>query len=139
MKRIRNVAAVLALTAVLVAPRAEAQVQLGWNSSLAVLCLNASCSQIQFTLSLSGLKATDNNGLAVPAGIVALNSPGYPTQFTIDILTGPGVFSSASVTSGGTWLTNIVNGQLTLLNNQTTTPYGSAPVTIIADLTACGA
>lgn len=139
MKRIRNVAAVLALTAVLVAPRAEAQVQLGWNSSLSVLCLNASCSQIQFTLSLSGLKATDNNGLAVPAGIVALNSPGYPTQFTIDILTGPGVFSSASVTSGGTWLTNIVNGQLTLLNNQTTTPYGSAPVTIIADLTAGGA
>jgi hypothetical protein len=140
MKRIRGVVAGLALAAVMFAPRAaEAQVQLGWNSSLTVLCLNAGCTQIQFTLNLSGLKPTDNNGNAVPAGIVALNSPGYPTQFTIDILSGAGVFANATVTSGGTWSTSLVNGALTILNSQTATPYASAPVTVVVDLTVGGA
>jgi hypothetical protein len=139
MKRIRGVVAGLALAAVMFAPRAaEAQVQLGWNSSLAVLCLNAGCTTIQFTLSLSGLKPTDNNGAPVPAGIVALNSPGYPTQFTIDIFSGPGVFVNAAVTSGGSWSTLLVNGDLQILNSQTSSPFASAPVTVVADLTAGG-
>ena len=140
MKRIRAVVAALALGAVLVAPRrAEAQVQLGWNSSLAVICLNLSCTNVQFTLSLSGLKPTDNDGNPVPAGIVALNSPGYPTQFTIDIFNGPGIFSTASVISGGTWSTNIFNGGFTAQNNQIATPFSSAPVVVNATLTAAGA
>ncbi len=140
MKRIRGIVASLALAAVVVAPRtAEAQVQLGWNSSLQVLCLNSGCSQIQFTLLLSGLKPTDNNGNPVPAGIIALNSPGFPTQFTIDILSGPGVFVNAAVTSGGSWTTFLVNGDLTILNNQIATPFASAPVTVVVDLTAGGA
>jgi hypothetical protein len=140
MKRIRGVVAGLALAAVMFAPRAaEAQVQLGWNSSLQVLCLNAGCSQIQFTLSLGGLLPTTNTGAAVPAGILALNSPGYPSQFTIDIFSGAGVFANATVTSGGTWSTSLVNGALTVLNSQTATPYAAAPVTIVADLTAGGA
>jgi hypothetical protein len=139
MKRIRGVVAGLALAAVMFAPRAaEAQVQLGWNSSLSALCLNAGCTQIQFTLSLSGLKPTDNNGLAVPAGIVALNSPGYPTQFTIDIFSGAGVFANAVVTSGGTWTTSLINGALTVSNSQIATPFASAPVTVVVDLTAGG-
>jgi hypothetical protein len=140
MKRIRGVVAGLALAAVMFAPRAaEAQVQLGWNSSLAVLCLNAGCTQVQFTLSLSGLKPTDNNGNPVPAGIIALNSPGYPTQFTIDIFSGPGLFTNAVVTSGGTWSTLLLNGNLQILNAQTTSPFASAPVTVVADLTVGGA
>jgi hypothetical protein len=140
MKRIRGVVAGLALAAVMFAPRAaEAQAVLGWNSSLQVLCLNAGCTQIQFTLVLSGLQPTDNGGNPVPAGIIALNSPGYPTQFTIDILSGTGVFANATVTSGGSWNTNLVNGSLTILNSQFATPYAAAPVTVVADLTASGA
>jgi hypothetical protein len=140
MKRIRGVVAGLALAAVMFAPRAaEAQVQLGWNSSLAVLCLNAGCTQVQFTLSLGGLLPTDNNGNPVPAGILALNSPGYPTQFTIDIFSGAGVFANATVTSGGTWTSVLQNGALTVQNSQTVSPFTSAPVTVVADLTAGGA
>lgn len=140
MKRIRGVVAGLALAAVMFAPRAaEAQVQLGWNSSLAVLCLNAGCTQVQFTLSLSGLLPTDNNGNPVPAGILALNSPGYPTQFTIDIFSGAGVFANATVTSGGTWVSFLQNGALTVQNSQILSPFTAAPVTVVADLTAGGA
>jgi hypothetical protein len=137
MKRIRAVVAALALGAVLVAPRqAEAQVQLGWNSSLSVICLNLACTNVQFTLSLSGLKPTDNDGNPVPAGITGLSSPGYPTQFTIDIFGGPGVFSSVSVVSGGTWSTVLFGGGLTAQNSQIVSPFASAPVIINATLTA---
>jgi hypothetical protein len=137
MKRIRGVVAVLALSVVLVAPRqAEAQVQLGWNSSLSVICLNLACTDVQFTLSLSGLKPTDNNGNAVPAGITGLNSPGYPSQFTIDIFGGPGVFSNVSVVSAGTWNTVLFGGGFTAQNSQIASPFASAPVTINATLTA---
>ena len=136
MKRIRGVVAVLALSVVFVAPRrAEAQVQLGWNSSLAVVCLNLACTNVQFTLSLSGLKPTDNNGNPVPAGITGLNSPGYPSQFTIDIFGGPGVFSSVSVVSAGTWKTVLFGGGFTAQSSQTATPFAAAPVTINATLT----
>jgi hypothetical protein len=139
MKRIRGVVAALALGAVLVAPRqAEAQVQLGWNSSLAVVCLNLACTNVQFTLSLSGLKPTDNNGNPVPAGIIALNSPGYPTQVTLDIFNGPGIFTFAQVVSPGTWSTFIFNGGLTAQNNQVATPFAAAPVVINATLSAAG-
>jgi len=137
MKRMRAVVAALALGAVLVAPRqAEAQVQLGWNSSLSVICLNLGCTNVQFTLSLSGLKPTDNNGNPVPAGITGLNSPGYPTQFTIDIFGGPGVFSSVSVVSAGTWNTVLFGGGFSAQNSQTASPFSPAPVTINATLTA---
>ena len=135
MKRIRTVVAALALSAALVAPRqAEAQLQLGWNSSLGVVCLNLACTNVQFTLSLSGLKPTDNDGNAVPAGIVGLNSPGYPSQFTIDIFGGPGVFSSVSVVSGGTWSTVLFGGGLTAQNSQIASPFASAPLVINATL-----
>lgn len=137
MKRIRAVVAALALSAVLVAPRqAEAQVQLGWNSSLGVICLNLACTNVQFTLNLSGLKPTDNNGNPVPAGITGLNSPGYVSQFTIDIFSGPGIFSSASVVSAGTWSTALFGGGFTVQNSQTATPFASAPVVVNATLTA---
>ena len=139
MKRIRGVVAVLALSVVLVAPRqAEAQVQLGWNSSLSLLCLNLACTSVQFTLSLSGLKPTDNNGNPVPAGITGLNSPGYPSQFTIDIFGGPGVFSSVSVVSAGTWNTVLFGGGFTAQNSQISSPFAAAPVTFNATLTAGG-
>jgi len=139
MKRIRAVGAALVLAVVLLSPRqAEAQVQLGWNSSLALVCNNLACTNVTFTLSLSGLKPTDNNGNAVPAGILALNSPGYPSQFTIDIFGGPGVFSSATVVSGGTWSTFIFGGALTAQNNQVAFPFASAPVVVNATLTASG-
>jgi hypothetical protein len=137
MKRSRAVVAALALGAVLVAPRqAEAQVQLGWNSSLSVICLNLACTNVQFTLSLSGLKPTDNNGNLVPAGITGLNSPGYPSQFTIDIFGGPGVFSNVSVVSAGTWNTILFAGGFTAQNSQTAIPFASAPILINATLTA---
>ena len=139
MKRIRGVVAVLALSVVLVAPRqAEAQVQLGWNSSLVVVCTNLACTNVQFTLSLSGLKPTDNNGQPVPPAIIGLNSPGYPSQFTIDIFNGPGIFTFAQVVSSGTWTTTLNNGGITALNSQSVTPFGSAPVTINATLSAAG-
>jgi len=137
MRRTGAVGAALALAGVLLAPRqAEAQVQLGWNSSLAVVCLNLACTNVQFTLSLAGLKPTDNNGNPVPAGIVALNSPGYPTQFTLDIFGGPGIFSSVSVVSGGTWSTVIFAGGLTAQSSQIASPFTAAPVRINATLTS---
>jgi hypothetical protein len=140
MKRIREVGAALVLAVVLLAPRqAEAQVQLGWNSSLGLVCLNLACTNVRFTLSLTGLKPTDNNGNPVPAGIIALNSPGYPSQFTIDIFGGPGVFTSATVVSGGTWSTFIFGGALTAQNNQVAFPFSSAPVLVDATLSAGGA
>jgi hypothetical protein len=140
MKRIRGVVSGLALAAVMFAPRAaEAQVQLGWNSSLQVLCLDAGCSQIQFTLILNGLMPGDNGLNPVPVAIDDLNSPGYPTQFTIDIFGGLGFFSSASVTSAGNWLPTL-NGSNLIVNNQFPfTNLGSAPVTVVATMTAGGA
>jgi hypothetical protein len=137
MRRIGAVGAGLALAAVLLAPRqAEAQVQLGWNSSLSVVCLNLACTNVQFSLSLTGLKPTDNNGNPVPAGIVALNSPGYPTQFTLDIFGGPGVFSSVTVVSGGTWSTVIFGGGLTAQSSQIASPFTGAPVLVNATLSS---
>jgi len=139
MKRIRGVVAGLALAGALFAPRAaEAQDQLGWNSSLQVLCLNASCSQIQFTLVLSGLKLTDNDGFAVPGPILALGSPGYISGFTIDIFSGPGIFSSASVVSGGTWDVDITGLGFTIDGDQDT-PLTGGSVVVQATLTAGGA
>ena len=140
MKRIRGVAAVLALSAVLVAPRADAQVvQLGWISSMSMLCLDATCSNILFTLNLSGLQPTDNQGNTVPAAIHNLNSPGYPTFISIEKITGPGVFTSGTVTSSGTWTSFVTGGGINLQNFQTTLPLSSAPVTINAFLSAGGA
>ena len=137
MKRIRGVVAVLALSVVLVAPRqAEAQVQLGWNSSLAVVCLNLACTNIQFTLSLSGFKPTDNNGQPVPAGITGLNSPGYPTFFRIDINGGPGTFTGVPVVVNTGWIAGITNGFLTVAAAQLFSPYGPAPIVVNTSLTA---
>ena len=140
MKAMRGIAAMLAPLAVLVAPRADAQVvQLGWNSSMSMLCLNSACSNILFTLNLAGLKPTDNNGNAVPAAIHNLNSPGYPTFISIEKITGPGVFSSGTVTSPGSWVSFTTSGGIHLQNLQTAVPLSSAPVTINAFLTAGGA
>jgi hypothetical protein len=140
MKGMRGAAAMLALLAVLVAPRADAQVvQLGWNSSMSMLCLNEPCSNILFTLNLAGLQPTDNNGNPVPAAIHNLNSPGYPTFVSIEKITGPGVFVSGTVTSSGTWISFVTGGGIHLQNFQTTLPLSSAPVTINAILSAGGA
>jgi hypothetical protein len=139
MKRIRGVVAGLALAAVMFAPRAaEAQVQLGWNSSLQVLCLVSDCSQVQFTLVLSGILPTTNTGAAVPAPILALGSPGYVSSFTIDIFTGPGLFSSASVVSGGAWITTVTGGGFTIDGDQGT-PLVGGNVVVNATLTTGGA
>lgn len=138
MKRIRWFTLGLALVALASAPRAEAQVQLGWNSSMTSTCLNASCDWLQFTLNLSGLKPTDNNGNPVPIGIINLASPGYVSFLTIDLFSGAGLFTSASVVSGGSWLTNVTNGGITVLNAATATPYPSAPIVINAYMSLGG-
>ena len=138
MKRIRGVVAALALSAVLVAPRqAEAQVQLGWNSSLALLCLNVGCTNVQFTLSLSGLKPFDNNGNPVPLVPPFTTSPGYLGTLTIDIFSGPGVFSAASVLTGGsaTWFVDITSsGGLQIFAAHPTASGVASPITINATL-----
>jgi len=141
MKRIRAVVAALALSAVLVVPRAEATpVALGWNSSLGVTCVNVSCTDVLFTLNLLGLQATDNNGNAVPAAIFNLNSPGYLGLFTIDIGTGPGLFSAASVLTGSGWTVDFVtSGGLQIFAAHPVAAGVAAPIQISATLTLAGA
>ena len=140
MKRIRGIAAMLAISgsAMVFAPRAEAQVLLGWNSSLAVQCLNVTCTSIQFTLSLSGLQPVDNNNNPVPAAITALNSPGYPQSLTLTKLNPPGGFTflTATVTSGGTWLSAPAGANQ--FNFQLVTPYTAAPVVVLATVSVGG-
>jgi hypothetical protein len=140
MKRIRAVAAALALSATLFTPRAEAQTfaNLGWNSSMTMTCLNVGCSSIQFVLSLSGLQAFENSSnIAVPPAVLALGSPGYPDVFTIQLGTGPGTFLTAFVTSPGVWIPITSSGTTTQF--QATSPLIGAPVTVIATMSAPGA
>lgn len=140
MKRIRGIAAMLALaaSATVFAPRAEAQVLLGWNSSLAVACLNVSCTTIQFTLSLNGLQPVDNNNNPVPSAITGLNSPGYPQTLTLTKLNPPGGFTflSATVTSPGVWAS--IPAGSNAFNFQLLTPYTPAPVVVLATVSIGG-
>lgn len=141
MKRIRGIAAMLAISgsALVFAPRAEAQVELGWNSSLAVVCLNVGCTSLQFTLSLNGLQPTDNQGNPVPAAIVGLNSPGYPQTLTLTKLATPGfTFLTAAVFSPTplNW-TTFPSGSNSF-SFQNLTPYSSAPVVVLATVNIGG-
>jgi hypothetical protein len=142
MKRIRSIAAMLVLTgAMMSAPRAEAQTtfaQLGWNSAMTMTCVNAGCTVIDFTLDLQGLQGFENNSATpVPGAVLALGSPGYPSNFSILIGSGPGLFTSAVVTSGGSW--SVINFGSSELNVQTALPFVGAPVTVRATLSLGGA
>jgi hypothetical protein len=143
MKRIHRIAALLAVSgsAMVFAPRAEAQILLGWNSSLNVVCLNVGCTSLSFTLSLNGLKPTDNNGNPVPAGITGLNSPGYPQTLTLTKVSPPAGFAflTAAVVSPTplNW-TTIPSGSNSF-SFQLLTPYSAAPVVVLATVSIGGA
>jgi hypothetical protein len=126
--------------AMLSAPRAEAQTtfaQLGWNSGMTMTCVIADCTIVDFTLNLNGLQGFENvNATAVPGAVLALGSPGYPSEFRILIASGPGTFASAAVTSGGGW--TVINFNTSELNVQNTLPLTGAPVTVRVTLTAGG-
>jgi hypothetical protein len=125
--------------AMLTAPRAEAQTtfaQLGWNSSMTMVCVTAGCTTIDFTLSLSGLQPFENNGPAVPGPVLAIPTPGYPNFFQILLNSGPGVFTSATVTSGGTWVVGFSSSSEAQV--QLLTPYTGAPVTVRATFSLPG-
>jgi hypothetical protein len=127
--------------AMLSAPRAEAQTtfaQLGWNSGMTMTCVIADCTIIDFTLNLNGLQGFENlSTTPVPGAVLALGSPGYPSAFSILIGGGPGVFTGASVTSGGSW--TVINFGSSELNVQTALPFVGAPVTVRATLSPAGA
>ncbi|MGH7703604.1 MAG: PEP-CTERM sorting domain-containing protein [Gemmatimonadales bacterium] len=141
MKMIRSAAAAITLAGLLTLAHpasAATPVQLGWNSSLSASCIDPACTSVQFTLSLNGLEPTDNLGNAVPASILALGSPGYVSQLFIDTDGANGVFSTASVTSGGSWSTTVVPGGLTVINSATGFPLSAAPIVVVATFTAGG-
>lgn len=140
MRMIRMAAAAITLAGMLTFARpasAATFVQLGWNSSLTAACIDAACTSVQFTLQLNGLEAKDNLGNDVPASILVLGSPGYVRSLDIDTDGSAGVFSSATVTSGGTWTSSVVGGGLTIQNSASGT-LPSAPVVVVATFTAGG-
>ncbi|MGH7703605.1 MAG: PEP-CTERM sorting domain-containing protein [Gemmatimonadales bacterium] len=137
---IRLASAALTLAGTLaLAPTASAAgfAQLGWNSSLSATCLDADCATVQFTLELNGLKPFTNNGVAVPASILALGNPGYVSQLIITTDGAVGGFASANVTSSGSWSTSVTGGKLTIINSATAFPLPPAPIVIIATFSPC--
>ena len=140
MKKIRAVSAALALAGslTLVSP-AEAQDfrQLGFFSSITAVCADITCQTVTFTLFLNGLQPTDNTGDAVPANILALGSPGYVNTLNFTTLSG-GLFTGGTVTSGGTWATQVTAGGL-ILQNTSAAPFPGAPIVVVATFSTSGA